>query len=123
MKWVNASERLPSEVGKRYFVKFKNGTHLSNGTAGTLWKDGKKKEILFVNFNPDSSHYIVDNVFQWLDETANDDREKEIEWLKGLIEIEFKGRLMCLWKCTEQNTRLIADINQKWLQFKTDNNL
>jgi hypothetical protein len=102
MKWIKASKRMPDKVGETYFVRLKVGSDLVNRTASTLWKDGKHKVKLFVGYNRDNSHFIMDNVYEWLDESPSPDNQDELwrevfvavgedkEWGKCLREMKSK---------------------------------
>lgn len=101
MQWIKASERMPTDFEKNYFVRLQRQTYLLRSIASIMYKDSKHRVILWVGFNTDSSHYVIDNVFEWLDEAASQlqkDSAKQGEekcthnWISS---VAYKGARIC----------------------------
>jgi hypothetical protein len=73
MKWINASERLPEN--KKWNYIFRQA------------RNSRSARVVYLDHAPNISAYMqlpIDNI-EWLDESP-DEKDKEIERLKGLIE-------------------------------------
>jgi hypothetical protein len=67
--WVKASERLPAENGRKYFVKFREGKYICHYYNG--W------------FQSTEWGLMDNSLIEWLDESAQPGREVEFaEWAK-----------------------------------------
>lgn len=104
--WVRASDRLP-EIGQIKFSRIKG--HLMSLIQVSI-NTGK---IHFAGVLRPTEYSYSD--IEWLDESLPDEKDKEIERLKELIET--------LYKAKASEGKLESEIEPAWQQFKTDNNL
>lgn len=95
MKWIKASERLPEEIGKTYFLRLaRNGdeTILINFIGLLAWQDKKKKIKRFYETGRAAwNHYLIENVFEWLDEQYSAEPSGEQIHALELAEMEIKA--------------------------------